>query len=244
MLIPLGESMLDLAARFAYPVRTEGERVVMISAPLADAREQVAAMDRHIRALEERLGRYRHQPGALGARAPLGLHGRALYGICLGSSPGENADDADGLTRVDRHEVGHVVLNQFCDTDFEPPAVLMEGWAEVASGIESNALILRAWPQWQRGQRHSLQELLGPRWYGRHEWPVYRDGAVLVDFILRRFGPARFIELYRTTSRATFASDCERILGLSVDELDQAWRGRHRAYGSARRATTVSGCEA
>ena len=57
VLVPFGESVLDLAARFQYPVRTAGDRVVMISAPVANANAQVAAMDRHIRALEARLGR-------------------------------------------------------------------------------------------------------------------------------------------------------------------------------------------
>ncbi len=37
MLVPFGESVLDLAARFPYPVRTAGDRVVMISAPVANA---------------------------------------------------------------------------------------------------------------------------------------------------------------------------------------------------------------
>ena len=57
MLVPFGESLLDLEARVRYPLRTGGTKVVMISAPVARAREQVAAMDRHVRALEARLGR-------------------------------------------------------------------------------------------------------------------------------------------------------------------------------------------
>ena len=58
MLIPIGESALELIAGFSYPDRTIGERVVMISSPLPEevARGQVTMMDRHIRALESRLG--------------------------------------------------------------------------------------------------------------------------------------------------------------------------------------------
>jgi hypothetical protein len=52
LLIPLGESVLDLEARIRYPQRTACEKVVMLSAPMprAEARAPVAAMDRHIRA--------------------------------------------------------------------------------------------------------------------------------------------------------------------------------------------------
>jgi hypothetical protein len=57
MLVPFGVSMMDLQARFVYPIRTVGEKVVMISAPFERAGEQVAAMDKHVRALEARLGR-------------------------------------------------------------------------------------------------------------------------------------------------------------------------------------------
>ncbi len=58
LLMPMAESLMDLEARFRYPQRTVGEKVVMISEPMleAEARAQVAAMDRHVRSLEARLG--------------------------------------------------------------------------------------------------------------------------------------------------------------------------------------------
>ncbi len=54
LMAPLGESVMDLEARFRYPQRTVGEKVVMISTamPVEEARAQVAAMDRHVCALE------------------------------------------------------------------------------------------------------------------------------------------------------------------------------------------------
>lgn len=233
LLVPLGESLLDLAARFQYPQRTEGERVVMISQPVADAREQVAAMDRHIRALELQLGRTGVRR-VHWVRGPIfGLENRALLGICMGSlaagrtkQPGE-----DELMRVDRHEVAHVVLSQFCSPDTEPPAVLVEGWAEFAAD-DMQALRLRALSLREEGRTCTLREFIGPEWYGRHEFPVYIQGPVLVDSILRRFGPQRFVELYATSRRATFAADCQRILGVSIDELDAAyWADLDRFVG-------------
>jgi hypothetical protein len=111
--MPLGESLMDLEARFRYSQRTVGESVVMISAamPEAGARAQLAAMDRHVRALEARLGR-----GTEGiihwARGPLlGTGGSAIFGLCIRTQLGGAPADAEGLCTVDRHEVAHCVLN-------------------------------------------------------------------------------------------------------------------------------------
>ena len=93
LLMPLGESLMDLDARFRYPQRTYGEKVVMISPrmPEAEARAQVAAMDRHVRALETRLGRT--TTGKIHwARGPLlGIWGHAIFGLCMGTGPGRGA---------------------------------------------------------------------------------------------------------------------------------------------------------
>ena len=224
VLMPFGESILDLVARFQYPQRTEGERVVMISTPLENARVQVAAMDRHIRALEARLGRTGNRR-VHWVRGPLlGMQGKAILGMCMGSLPGGGEQpNEEGLTTLDRHEVAHVVLSQFCTADSEPPAVLMEGWAEVASIADPNSYRLRAWVEREAALTLSLEELSGPRWYGGHDYPVYLQGAPLLDYILRQFGPERFVELYATCHRATFAGDCRRILGVTIVLLDEAY---------------------
>jgi hypothetical protein len=224
-LIPLGDSILDLIAGFSYPKRTVGERVVMISAPLPEqtARQQVAMMDRHVRELQSRLGRTSKRR-VYWVRGPvMGLQGKAIDSLCLGSRQDEHPPDFEGLTTLDRHEVGHVVLSQFCAMGIEPPAVLVEGWAEANSGISPNALILRAAAEHGAGRTYSLRTLLGADWYGRHDLPVYVQGALLVDYILREFGPDRFLSLYATCSQATFDEDCRRILGVTVDELDKGY---------------------
>ena len=99
--------------------------------------------------------------------------------MCLGSLPGGwEQPDEEGLTTLDRHEVAHVVLSQFCTADSEPPAVLMEGWAEVASIADPNSYRLRAWVRREAALTLSLEELSGPRWYGGHDYPVYLQGAL------------------------------------------------------------------
>jgi hypothetical protein len=226
LMMPLAESLMDLEARFRYPQRTYGEKIVMISPPMpeAEARAQVAAMDRHIRALEARLGR--RTAGLIHwARGPLlGMGGKAILGLCLGSSPGDAPPDAEGLCTLDRHEVAHCVATSHCNVWLDAPAVLLEGWAEANQGTDPIEQAGRVWEDLQGGSAFTLRTLTGPDWYDRHDPPAYEYGAPLVNVLLERFGPAKFLELYTTCTPSTFESDCRRTLGLDLDGLDAVYR--------------------
>src|SRR5262249_38671226 len=101
-------------------------------------------------------------------------------------------------------------------------------------GTDPAELAARAWDRRQQGVDLTLRELTGPVWYNRHEWPVYVQGAPLVNTLLERFGPERFLELYTTCRPATFDADCRRILGVGLDELDAAyWADLERQVGHA-----------
>ena len=233
MLVPFGESFFDLLTRFQYPVRTGGETVVMIARPMEKAPEQVAAMDRHVKALWGRLGGVSTTRRIHWIRGSLmGIGGHALYGMCMGSQPGELSVDAEGLAWLDRHEVAHCVLDSFMPTDIEPPSVLSEGWAQANQGDDERTVALHAREGRERGESIPLRELTGPGWYNRHHWPAYFQGAALVNHILRKHGPAKFLELFRSCRPATFADDCQRVLGVSLDDLDAAyWVGIKQLAG-------------
>ena len=223
MLMPFGESQLDLVARFSYPERTEGAKVVMIATPLPDARALVDAMDRHIASMEPRLGRPM-RGRAHWVRGPiLGLDAKAIYGMCLASVPGQGATDAEGLTNLDRHEVAHVAIASICPVTLNPPALLSEGWAEANSGQDPVELAQRAAQARARGTEKSIKELTGPEWYGRHQWPVYLFGGPLCNYLLQEYGPERFFRLYIESRPDSFARDCERILGVNLEQLDAAY---------------------
>lgn len=226
LLFPLGESLMDLEARFRYPQRTYGDKVVMLSPPMpeAEARAQVAAMDRHVRALEARLGRP-SKGTSHWARGPLlGQDSKALLGFCMASQPGAAPADAEGLSALDRHEVAHCVITNHCTMGFDAPAVLSEGWAQANQGDDPVEQAGRTWETIRKGSGMTLRQLTGPEWYDRHEWPAYRDGAPLVNFLLRRFGPEKFLDLYATCRQSTFEDDCRRVFGLDLDGLDAAFR--------------------
>ena len=222
LLATMCESILDLVARFQYPQRTYGAKVVMISAPMdsALARAQVTAMDRHVRGMEARLGRT-FSGRIHWVRGPLLGKQFGLNGLCSGSLPGEMHPDAEGLTWLDRHEMAHCVMSAFAPlVSFEPPTVLIEGWAQANMGLAPIDLSIRTWSQAERGNTPSLRELIGPEWYASHHVAVYDQGAPLVQFLLETYGPGRFLELYSTCRQASFAADCQRILGKGLDQLE------------------------
>ena len=147
-----------------------------------------------------------------------------MFGLCMGSRPGEVPADAEGLSAADRHEVAHCVLMSHCSARFQPPALLTEGWAQANQGDDPVDQAIHAWNDLIKGNGLSLRQLTGPDWYHRHEWPVYLHGAPLVNFLLDRFGPEPFLRLYTTCAKSTFELDCRRILGLDLDGLDAAYR--------------------
>ncbi len=182
-------------------------------------------MDDHVRRLEARLGRT-FSGRIHWVRGPLlGKQGVAVYGVCLGSRPGQVPPDAEGLTRLDRHEVAHCVTSPFAPLmSAEPPTVLSEGWAQANMGQDPIELSLRARSEAEEGYAPSLREFAGPEWYGSHHSAVYNQGGPLVNYLLKTHGPDRFLELYATCRQPTFAADCQRILGVSLDELDAGSR--------------------
>lgn len=225
LLIPFGESFFDLEARIRYPARTEGSKVVMISIPMSSAREQVEAMDQHIRALESRLD-VSNSARVHWVRGPIfGMQGKAIFGLCMGSEPAKKAMNNGGsLNYLDRHEVAHCVISLACSGVGDPPALLCEGWAEANSGRDSVVQALAAREDQDLGRFLTLGELIGRDWYGRHDGPVYNQGALLVDYLLRKYGPEKFLKLYANARRGTFRNDCKRILGVDIDELDAAYQ--------------------
>jgi hypothetical protein len=212
--------------RVYYPYRYEGERFVMWSDSPKFDEKQMAAMDAHILAMEKSLGR-RSEYKVYWVRGPVwGIGGKYVFGWALGSPSSTPADGTDGLNYIDRHEVAHFSLDQSrpIGDHMEATMLLIEGWAEYHSGQQSESCRARAWAAQREGELFSLPVLTGPEWFHVSVAPMYWQGSVLVGYILRRFGHEKFIELCNTCREVTFADDVQRVLGLSLDELDRAYQ--------------------
>jgi hypothetical protein len=220
---PLARPLADLGARWYYPERTPGKWVTMIAAPAEDARAQVAAMDRHIEASLARLGQSATWPIAW-YRGPLfGLQACAIYDTAIGSQVGQQQRGGDGLTDLDRHEVAHCVITRNYTARSDPPRLLMEGWAQANQGMPAEELARVAWNDRETGRSLTLRQLVAPDRYWYSGPAAYNQGAPLVNYMLRVYGPKRFLKLYTTCQQATFEADCRTTLGIGLEELDAAF---------------------
>jgi len=69
-----------------------------------------------------------------------------------------------------------------------------------------------------------LRELTGSFWYHRDAGQVYTVGGAFVDFLLRRYGSQRFVQLCVACLPDTFESSCQSIYGTDLDTLEkQFW---------------------
>ena len=221
--LPLARPLADLEARWFYPERTPGKWVTMVGAKAKDARAQVAAMDRHVEASLARLDQSATWP-IVWYRGPLfGLRQCAIYDMAIGSEVGQSPRGADGLTDLDRHEVAHCVITRNYTARSDPPRVLMEGWAQANQGTPAEELACTAWDDREKGRSLTLRQLVAPDWYWYSGPAAYNQGAPLVNYLLRVYGPERFLKLYTTCQQATFEADCRATLGIGLDELDAAF---------------------
>ena len=77
-----------------------------------------------------------------------------------------------------------------------------------------------------------LRELSSRNWYAHDNGAVYPIGGAFCDFVLRRYGAGRFVQLYFAARPGAFEADCARILGEDLDTLERDfWRDEERAAG-------------
>ena len=217
-------SSQSLTSNSTTPYRYEGERFVMWSdAPEYDP-AQMDAMDAHIRAMEEALGLPTDYK-MYWVRGPVwGIEGRGGLGWALGSKL-SNLDPASApLGFLDRHESAHFVLDEMCPPGSQVPMLLHEGWAELHSTPKPESKWQECRSCQEEGKLPTLRELTCADCYYHSLPPMYSLGSVVVEYILKRFGHEKFLELCCTCREATFGEDVQRVLGLSLDELDAAYQ--------------------
>ena len=215
-------SLADVEAYWRYPRRVSGRHVILRDQGTPkEADALVEAMDAHIETLCAAIDRPVPEMPMMWVRGRLlGHPGLSLltWTIC----------DAEGsppeLTPLDRHEMAHSVLTAYCGPDFDPPALLIEGWAEVWS-TDPIAVAAELAVDKETGEAMDLEELVSPAWYRRHKSTVYRYGGPLVRYLLDTHGHEAFLRLYRETRQETFHSDVRRILGITWADVEVGfWR--------------------
>ena len=95
--------------------------------------------------------------------------------------------------------------------------------AQANQGTPAEELADTAWDDREKGRSLTLRQLVAPDWYWYSGPAAYNQGAPLVNYLLRVYGPERFLKLYTTCQQATFEADCRATLGIGLDELDAAF---------------------
>ncbi len=216
----LGVTFMRLEASYAYPNRLETERMVMFYDRLDHPRRDAAAMDGHLARMEGMLGGpLRAKVFWVRGRLPrLGQGSLSVHGIALGS--GESPPDWGLGGSLDRHELAHAALDMYRAHDADPAYLLHEGWAESQSGVGTEVLARRALERRAADQMLGIRDMVGPKWYHRDFGPVYPLGGAFVDFLIRRYGVARFVRPYNEGKPAAFDAACRNIFGSDLSALE------------------------
>jgi hypothetical protein len=212
-------SAADVVARYRHPVRSAGNRIVLLHDSLEDFKGDLTPYDAHIVHLEKVLGRQSGNTAHLARGAIFGHReeGRGWYLCGLGI----NLQPQAGIDDIDRHELAHVVIDLRCGIQAHPPTVLVEGWAESQSGYAPGYLAKRAWKRRIDLGRMSLRAMTSDNWYAAAGGQCYEFGGALVDYILRTHGGPKFFELYSTCQPETFEQNVAKTLGVTLEELDR-----------------------
>jgi len=249
-----GTSLMEAQACFLYPHRLETDRIVMYYGDgLTEPRADLEAMDRHVARLQEMTGLTPRAKiwwvrGTLLGQGPL-----AIGGLALGSSksPAEHTDrhelahavmyqgeypDTDPPTLLvegwaEAQSVDSKTLVNSAAYRRRYFAEMGLWWETIQREKKLDTVVdpeglQRLWKKVSdEGRIDSyLSELSDPFWYHHDAGVVYAIGGSFVDFLVRRYGPQRFVKLYFSVRPGTFKIDCQTIYGLDLGALEmQFW---------------------
>lgn len=137
------------------------------------------------------------------------------------------ADDAGEIGRLVPHEISHVLLHQATENPFnEPPTWLDEGLATVAQEVADPAYPSLVRAAAKEGRLEPVRTLNAQFPYDADTARLaYAQSQGLVEFIQDTYGPdglARLIAVFR--DGVSYDQAVRQALGVSLDQLDRAWR--------------------
>ncbi len=213
----LASDLGDAEVKFRNLRRMDSERFVLIDdGSFQDPSSAMKLMEEHIESMGELLEETPQRRPYWVRHSILGQTGRALFGWAVSDRVTETASE---LSYLDRHEVAHAFIELLCLPDSAPPAVLVEGWAELQSkSIEAMCRDLIMQLSADNDYPTSV-EMVQERWYSRSFGPVYVWGGPLVAYLIETEGGPKFLKLYREADRGSFEQKVAQIYGKSWKQL-------------------------
>jgi hypothetical protein len=237
-------SLMEIKAAYTYPHRLESERLVMFyDDRVTNPQRDLEAMDQHVARLEALTGNPLREKIYWVRGELFGQQRIAVCGLALGSpsSPADWDTESHSNWSLDRHELAHAVIHQLQPPDSDAPTLLIEGWAEAQGGMSTQkraewAKLSHALWKERTGASPTqsyLRELTGPAWYHRIYSPVYSVGGAFAEFVVRKYGTERFLDLYFACRPGRFPEECEMYLGIDLDRLESSfWTEVERLAGN------------
>jgi hypothetical protein len=141
------------------------------------------------------------------------------------------------------HEITHVVLaDRFSARPM--PRWADEGMAVLTEPSEKKQAHLRNLGDYlKRGHVYSARQLMTMDDYpSGNQWPMfYAESVSLVDFLVNRGGPTKFIQFMESSLQNGYDAELKRVYGLAgMDELDRAWSGSRGGQIASATGSVVS----
>lgn len=214
-------TVLRWYAHLAYPlVRTNDRFIMHHDQNVPDPDGDLVRMTSHLKELERRTGRLQTLPIRWVRGSALGLEKLCVNNLALGSDSGPSRS-------LDRHELAHAFSFQFWDRRHQPPTMLIEGFAmaadkeslELAQLAKQSRVVFAIWRQ----NQDILPVMFGPEFYHSLNPFAYDFGGSFVDFLLRRHGSEKLIQLFNRSTPSGIERQCQEILGRNLAELETEW---------------------
>jgi hypothetical protein len=250
LLATAGFSLGEAQAAYSYPHRLESEHLVMFyDDDVTDPQGDLDEMERHVTRLAEQTGRPLRAK-IHWVRGPLlGQRYLALFGTALGTSESppapldrhelahavlyqHNTPDTEppmllveGWAESQSLDRLNLALSAEWLRDFTQRLGKMsaderEQVLEKTVQPDDFRQLARAIQKDGEGLSY-LRELTGAFWYHHDRGPVYSVGGAFVDFLIRKYGMGKFIELYFACRPGTFEKECLRLFGRDLDALEK-----------------------
>jgi hypothetical protein len=257
------QCLMEAQATVSYPHRRESERLVMyFDNRITDPGGDIDAMDRHVSRMEELLGARLDAKIHWVRGSLLGQRNLCCLGIALGSdqSPADGLDrhelahavmgqrENSSLDPPTLLEEGWAVAQAASRFELTTQALsfreFIERWGAVPKSKRDAHLknvvdpegFERLFRAFQTADTFSYVEALTDEyWYHRDKGPVYVLGGAVVDYLIRKHGASAYLEFHLGCTPETVRTQCRRIFGVSVQEMEEGFWREMSAAGPARK---------
>ncbi len=208
-----------------YPIRFEGEKVIMFT-DWKDwnkgAEQNVQKADKFIKSIEKKLNR-KCKNKAYWVRKQDRVYADSNHfsGLVIGTEP-ENLIEQNSfeLHYTDLFGLASFVIRDIVGPNVQPPKLLSRGWVSLNyndPGIWYEHLT----QQRKHGLSVSLQEMVQKENYHSSNFNIPTTGGVLCEYLLEKYDSEKFLELYSTCTPDTFLFDFKRIYGVSFKGFEK-----------------------